>query len=72
MCTCRICNKQFDKINASHLKTHGITPQEYREMYPEEARNLAKGITFSAKRPHTPYKDYLNKRLREQFGSYYN
>lgn len=72
MCLCRICNKQFDQINAAHLKTHGLTPQEYRGMYPEERRNVAKGITFSARRPHTQYDEYLNKKMQGRFGSYYS
>jgi len=33
--TCEICKKKFRVINALHLKTHGISVSEYRELYPD-------------------------------------
>lgn len=31
---CLICNKELQFINNTHLKSHGITIQEYKSMYP--------------------------------------
>ncbi|NBP58226.1 hypothetical protein EBU71_17155, partial [bacterium] len=32
---CVICNKEFKSITQSHLKKHNITPEKYKEQYPE-------------------------------------
>lgn len=32
---CPICGKRFEKITESHLKTHGITMEKFREKYPD-------------------------------------
>lgn len=32
--TCAVCGREFRKLGWTHLKTHGITTGEYREMYP--------------------------------------
>jgi len=32
---CLICNKAFKYISNTHLKTHGITQQEYKSKYPD-------------------------------------
>lgn len=34
MVTCEICNKQYKKITDFHVKTHGISLQEYKKLYP--------------------------------------
>ena len=34
--TCRICGKRSTQIGAVHLKTHGITMQEYKEKFPQD------------------------------------
>jgi hypothetical protein len=31
---CKICNKYFKFVSNTHLKMHNITPDEYRQMYP--------------------------------------
>ena len=31
----KICDKEFGVITGTHLKTHGITIQEYREQFPD-------------------------------------
>ncbi len=35
MVTCAVCNKQFEMIHHSHLKTHGLTVKEYKKLYPD-------------------------------------
>jgi hypothetical protein len=35
MPTCPICNKEMKYINNSHLKSHGLTPTQFKELYPE-------------------------------------
>ena len=32
---CKICEKEFERISYSHLKTHGITHKEYCEQFPD-------------------------------------
>lgn len=36
MVTCKYCNKQFNKITNTHLKSHGVTPEEYQNNFPGE------------------------------------
>lgn len=38
MVTCAVCNRQFEMIGYNHLKTHGLTVQEYAELYPDWPR----------------------------------
>lgn len=38
MVTCAVCNRHFEMIGYNHLKTHGLTVQEYAELYPELPR----------------------------------
>lgn len=35
MISCPICNKEMNYINNSHLKTHKLTPKEFKENFPE-------------------------------------
>ncbi len=35
MPTCPICNKEMKYINNSHLKSHGLTPTQFKEQFPE-------------------------------------
>lgn len=35
MPTCPICSKEMKYINNSHLKSHGLTPTQFKEMYPD-------------------------------------
>ena len=32
---CEICGKVFKEITNTHLKTHNVTINEYREQYPD-------------------------------------
>jgi hypothetical protein len=34
---CKVCNKKFKRLTASHLKTHGLTYEEYLKEYEGEA-----------------------------------
>ena len=49
---CQICYKQFNKIVAKHIKTHGISVNEYRTLYPD-------AIFIDFDRAH-----YINKALK--------
>lgn len=33
MIKCEVCGKEFHAIVPSHLKTHGMTPQDYKTKY---------------------------------------
>jgi len=35
MVFCKICGKEFKRIIATHLASHGLTMQEYKEKYPD-------------------------------------
>jgi hypothetical protein len=32
--TCKICGKQSSRIYGNHLKSHGLTSNEYLKLYP--------------------------------------
>ena len=34
--TCKICGKQSTRIYGAHLKSHGLTSDEYKKMFPGE------------------------------------
>lgn len=36
MVTCKHCNKQFNKITNTHLKSHNTTPEQYQKDFPGE------------------------------------
>ena len=36
--TCVVCDRQFEMIGQSHLKTHGLTVDEYKTLYPDSPR----------------------------------
>lgn len=48
----RICGKETTQINHAHLKTHGLTSKQYREMFPndkmriltEKQKNIAREV----------------------------
>ena len=65
---CQICNKGFEGISASHLKTHGITRLEYSSIYPEHAYQVRSGLVIlpSSSNEYAGYaKDMITKRLHE-------
>ena len=33
--TCAVCDQQFEIIGLNHLKTHGLTREEYKKLYPD-------------------------------------
>ena len=35
--TCAVCKQQFEMIGYNHLKTHGLTTEEYKRLYPNLA-----------------------------------
>ena len=38
---CQVCGKKTTQINTAHLKTHGMTMQEYKDKYPKEKIKIA-------------------------------
>lgn len=38
MAICGVCNKEYKIVNQFHLKTHGITPEEYDRLHPDKPR----------------------------------
>ncbi len=59
MVTCAVCNRQFEMIGYNHLKTHGLTIQEYDKLYPNLSRM---NFRMKQQRAITAIKrsDYLN------------
>ena len=45
---CQICGKQTTQINYAHLKPHGITSSEYREMFPDAKMRVVSQKTREA------------------------
>lgn len=35
MINCPICNKEMNYINNSHLRKHNLTPQQFKDLYPD-------------------------------------
>jgi hypothetical protein len=35
--TCAVCKQQFEMIGYNHLKTHGLTTEEYKTLYPNNS-----------------------------------
>ena len=68
---CLICNKNFKYISNTHLKTHGITQQEYKSKYPDaelktdelkiKCGDSARGRTYEE-----IYGEDIAKKLKEQ------
>ena len=62
--TCAVCEQQFEMIGYNHLKTHGLTTEEYKKLYPNFAvinsrMKLQRG-TEAIKRSH--YLSYEGKK----------
>lgn len=47
---CMICGKETTQINHAHLKTHGLTSVEYREMFPDAKMRIVSDKTREATR----------------------
>lgn len=73
---CEICKKYFDFINPTHLKTHEITVEQYRNMFPfavfvsdkrrEQLSEQMKGESNPSKRPEVIEK-IRKKKLGKKF-----
>ena len=50
MSICKICNKEYKRLG-SHIKTHGISIQQYYDKY--EKKNYSEGICPICKKPTT-------------------
>lgn len=50
MVTCKYCNKQFNKITNTHLKSHNSTPKQYLEEFPGAAM-----MTESVRKSYTAH-----------------
>lgn len=61
--TCVVCDRQFEMIGQSHLKTHGLTVDEYKTLYPDSPRCNSRIVQQrgreSLKRSH--YLEYVGK-----------
>lgn len=66
MIQCKICGKFFNYINNSHLKTHNITPREYKEKYGEIISKEFKNNMRNSKIGHISYNK--GKTLEELHG----
>jgi LAGLIDADG DNA endonuclease family len=54
--TCAVCKQQFEMIGYNHLKTHGLTTEEYKNLYPQNpvlnSRMKLQRAKEAAKRSH--------------------
>jgi len=67
--TCGICNQKFEMIETNHLKTHGLTVQEYVERYPNLPRlnSRMKAKRGKQSRSQSQYLKYNGKNLDQNF-----
>ncbi len=71
--TCAICKQQFEMIGYNHLKTHGLTTEKYRKLYPnltvinsrmklqrgKEAINRSHYLSYEGKKPDQELYEFL-------------
>ncbi len=71
--TCAVCNRQFEIIGLNHLKTHGLTREEYKKLYPgfpmfnsrmkqqrkNEAEKRAHYLSYEGKKPDKELYEFL-------------
>lgn len=62
MLTCMICGKVTTQINHAHLKSHGMTSAEYKEMFPG-----AKMRIMSEKQKQQKREMFINMNQSEEF-----
>ena len=60
---CLECGKEFKQITQSHLKSHGLTPREYRKKHGFSAKQALVAKNLSAQRRKTAKKLGLGERL---------
>ena len=71
--TCAVCNQQFEIIGLNHLKTHDLTSEEYKKLYPgfpmfssrmeqqrrEETAKRAHYLSYEGKKPDKKLYEFL-------------
>ena len=71
--TCAICKQQFEMIGYNHLKTHGLTNEEYKRLYPNlavinsrikeqrgtEAAKRSRYLNYKGKKPDKKLHEFL-------------
>ncbi|MFB6277242.1 MAG: hypothetical protein ABEI32_13980 [Halothece sp.] len=67
--TCGICNQKFEMIGLNHLKTHGLTVQQYVERYPNLPRlnSRMKAKRGKQSKNNSQYLKYQGKTINKQF-----
>ena len=71
--TCAVCKQQFEMIGYNHLKTHGLTTEEYKRLYPnlavinsrmklqrgKEATKRSRYLSYEGKKPDKELYEFL-------------
>jgi predicted transcriptional regulator len=60
---CLDCGKEFKQLSRSHLKSHGLTPKEYKQKYNLKASQALTAKSLSAKRRKTAKERGLGEKL---------
>ena len=60
---CLECGKEFKQLSRSHLKSHGLTPKEYKKKHGLKANQALTAKSLSAKRRKTAKERGLGERL---------
>jgi len=60
---CLECGKEFKQLSRSHLKSHTLTPKEYRKKYGLKADQALTAKSLSAKRRKTAKERGLGQKL---------
>ncbi len=60
---CLECGKEFKQLSRSHLKSHALTPKEYRKKHGLKANQALTAKSLSAKRRKTAKERGLGERL---------
>ncbi|MBW2057518.1 MAG: MucR family transcriptional regulator [Deltaproteobacteria bacterium] len=60
---CLECGKEFKQLSRSHLKSHGLTPREYKKKYGLKAGQALTAKSLSAKRRRTAKERGLGAKL---------
>jgi predicted transcriptional regulator len=60
---CLECGKEFKQLSKSHLKSHGLTPKDYRKKHNLKAGQALTAKSLSAKRRKTAKERGLGEKL---------
>jgi predicted transcriptional regulator len=60
---CLECGKEFKQLSRSHLKSHGLTPKEYKQKHNLKASQALTAKSLSAKRRKTAKERGLGEKL---------